>query len=178
MRVIAISGHAGNGKDTAAVMMREALEARGKSVLVTHYADPVKFVCKNLFGWNGLKDNDGRTLLQRVGTDVVRSNDPNYWVNFIGDMLTFFRDEWEYVLIPDARFPNELTVLTDRGFDVTHIRVVRDNFVSSLSEEQKKHPSETALDDYFPDYYIMNDGSLEDLAENIRVLLEDLYGNE
>jgi len=167
LKVIMISGKAQHGKDTTAGFLREALEADGYSVLTVHYGDLVKYVCKALFGWDGNKDEKGRTLLQYVGTDVIRTQDEDYWVRFIREMLAFFYGEWDYVLIPDCRFPNEVDYLKNNGFSTTHIRVVRDGFASPLTPEQQLHPSETALDNSTPDYYIYNDGSLEDLREAV-----------
>lgn len=168
MRVICFSGKAGSGKDTSAGMFKQILQDNGSKVLLIHYADLLKFICRAFFGWNGEKDASGRTLLQHVGTDVVRKETPDYWVDFIADMLRRFPEEWEYVLIPDARFPNEIDVLRERGFDVTHVRVVRDGHTGGLTGEQMAHASETSLDDVQPDITIINDGSLEGLEQQIQ----------
>lgn len=169
MRVILISGKAQHGKDTAAGIIRETLEAEGYRVLITHYADLVKYVCKAFFGWDGQKDERGRSLLQYVGTDVVRSANPNYWVKFVADMLEFFHDDWDYVLIPDTRFPNEVDYIKHTtDIPCIHIRVIRPDFESSLTPEQKAHPSETALDTYQPDLYLLNRGTEEELRDVIR----------
>ena len=108
MKVVCISGKAQHGKDTTAGMMKTALESMGHTVLIAHYGDLVKYVCRTFFGWNGEKDAYGRSLLQKVGTDIVREQRPNYWVDFVKDMLSMFPNEWDFVLIPDSRFPNEI----------------------------------------------------------------------
>ena len=164
MKVIAISGKAGHGKDTVAEMLRTCLTAAGKKVLVTHYADLLKHICKSFFGWDGEKDEHGRWLLQYVGTDVVRRKQPDFWVNFVISILRLFDGEWDYVLIPDARFPNEIERIREAGFDVMHLRVTRPGYIGKLTEEQKKHPSETALDKVGCDMQIINDGDLTGLA--------------
>lgn len=123
MKVIVISGKAQHGKDTTAGFMKSALESDGYSVLIAHYGDLVKYICKTFFGWDGQKDEYGRSLLQRIGTDVIRAQDQDYWVRFIGTILWFFKDEWDYVLIPDCRFPNEVNYLGDNGFDVIHKQI-------------------------------------------------------
>ena len=176
MKVICISGKAGHGKDTVAGMMAEMLESDGYSTLVTHFADLVKYVCKMFFGWNGEKDEYGRSLLQRVGTDIVRAKDPDYWVGFVAEMMSMFDGEWDYVLVPDCRFPNEVDYLKASGFNTEHIRVFRKDYVGLLTNEQKSHPSEIALDGVKPDRYIENDGSLEDLRRKIADVLVDLNG--
>ena len=138
-KIICISGKAQHGKDTTACIFSAALEDRGNKVLTFHYADLLKYLCKEYFGWNGEKDDSGRTLLQHVGTDIVRSKDPNYWVNFAVTFFKLFEDQWDYILIPDCRFPNEVNTM-ETHFDTIHLRIVRPNFNSPLSGEQQKHP--------------------------------------
>lgn len=177
MKVFAISGHAQNGKDTVAGMMANKLTENGNMVLVAHYADLLKYICRTYFGWNGEKDERGRHILQYVGTDVVRQKAPDFWVDFIVSILTLFDSTWDYVIIPDSRFPNEIDKLKQEGFDVQHLRVVRPNFISPLTPEQQKHPSETALDDVTPDFTVVNDGTLIDLDALItNYMKEYVYG--
>lgn len=163
MKVICISGKAQHGKDTVAACLVESLRAKGKKVLLTHYADLLKYICRTYFDWNGEKDEIGRTILQKVGTEGVRSKDPNFWVNFIVKILQFFPNEWDYVVIPDTRFPNEIEVLRENNIDTILVRVERPGFISPLTVEQQNHPSETSLDDYKYDYVIHNDGTTADL---------------
>lgn len=167
MKVICISGKAQHGKDTSANLLREELVNQFQSVLVTHYADLLKYICRNFFDWDGKKDDAGRKLLQYVGTDVVRQKRPDFWVSFLVNVLDLFPDEWDYVLIPDCRFPNEIEAMRNAGFDVTHLRIVRSNFNSPLTVEQQQHPSETALDSYRADYVICNDGTISDLKRKL-----------
>ena len=175
MKVICISSHARHGKDTVSQITRKALLGYGQRVLVIHNADLLKFMCKQLFSWDGNKDEHGRTLLQYVGTDVVRNKKPNFWIDFIAEVLELFNGEWDYVLIPDCRFPNEVDVLKDRGFDVIHVSVMRDNYDNGLTEEQRSHPSETALDDVTPDVLLHNAGSIVDLTREVLKFIVPLY---
>lgn len=178
MKIVCISGKAQHGKDTTAKLLEETLEAQGNRVLIAHYGDLVKYVCKTFFGWDGKKDEKGRTLLQRVGTDKIRAVSPDYWVDFIVSILDIFCDEWDYVLIPDTRFPNEYKIYETYGMDAILLRVVRPNFVSPLTEEQQKHASETALDDYQYDATIVNSGSLEDLKEAVNNFVNNALKGE
>lgn len=146
--IVPISGKARHGKDTTAELIKKELEAKGKKVLIVHYADYLKFICKAYFGWNGEKDEDGRTLLQQVGTDKIRAKEPDFWVNIIEELISVLGDEFDFYLIPDTRFPNEIDFFRQFDHHVIAIRVVRPFFKSELTEEQLNHPSETALDDY------------------------------
>lgn len=176
MKLILISGKAQHGKDTVAEMIQRKLLANNKRVLVTHYADLLKYICANYFGWDGKKDEQGRQLLQYVGTDVVRKQNPTLWVDFLKMILSLFGDNWDYVIIPDCRFPNEVTPMKE-AFDAVYVRVRRPNFVSSLTPEQLAHPSETALDGFEPDYEIVNDSNKSELLAKVsRWIKENLYG--
>lgn len=174
--IIAISGHAQNGKDTCAQMFEKALKDKGKRVLVAHYADLLKYICKQFFNWDGKKDEAGRTLLQHVGTEVVREKYPDFWVDFIRSILTLFPNEWDYVIIPDTRFPNELSGGKYAGaFKTIHVRVTRTDpsFESPLTREQQTHPSETALDGYEYDYLVENN-ILKDTWDRVESIVNEI----
>ena len=174
MKVILISGKARFGKDLTANLIKEQLELKDKKVLVTHYADLLKYICKTFFEWNGVKDSVGRTILQFVGTDTIRGIKPDFWVDFIISILTMFDDSWDYILIPDTRFPNEIVKMKSSGLNCIAVRINRPNFVSSLTNEQLNHISETALDDYRFDYIIENDSSLDGLKREVDKLIDIL----
>lgn len=144
-------------------MLKHIFELKGKNVLITHFADLLKFICKNYFDWDGAKDDEGREILQYVGTDIIRSIKPDYWVDSVKKILSFFPDEWDYVLIPDCRFPGECTRWND-DWDITTVRVIRKNFNSPLTIEQQNHISETALDDWNFDYVIESESGLDNLS--------------
>ncbi len=168
MKVICISGKSGEGKDTAAEMIRDELsEVYGKKVFITHYADLLKYILRTYFDWDGVKDEHGRALMQYIGTDVVRERSPDFWVNFVASILKFFGDYWDWVIIPDARFPNEIDVMRENEFDVTHMRIVRKGVESKLTDQQQSHASETALNNVVPDVVIPNNGSLGALRRKI-----------
>ena len=169
MKVILISAKAQHGKDTSASILKEIYEAKNKRVLITHYADLLKYICKTFFNWNGEKDDYGRTLLQQVGTNTVCAKQPDFWVDFIISILNLFNDSWDVVIIPDCRFVNEIEKMR-ANFDTTLIRIIRPDFDNGLSEIQKQHLSETALDNFDFDHIVYNTGSLEDLKNKLSKL--------
>lgn len=154
VKVITISGKAQAGKDTTARLLKDQLNNNGRNVVILHYADLLKYQATTLFGWNGKKDEAGRSLLQKLGTDIVRKYNENYWADYVVGVLKMYDGEWDYALIPDARFPNEINQMKEQ-FDCITIKVISD-YDNGLTEEQKNHPSETALDDFSFDYTIVN----------------------
>lgn len=147
MILVNIAGGAQHGKTTTANFLKKLLEDEGERVLIKNYAGYLKFICKNDFGWNGVKDKEGRTILQKYGTDIVRKKNPDFWVETVARFLEVFEDEFDYVLMDDCRFVNECNFFKDI-YKTYNILVVREDFDNGLTEEQKNHPSETSLKDY------------------------------
>lgn len=160
MKIICISGKAGHGKDYTANILKNELESKDKTVLVVHNADLLKYICKNFFAWDGEKDEEGRQLLQYIGTDVFREYDKDFWVSFIYKILECSPVTWDYVLIPDCRFKNEIDYYREHSNKtVIHVRVERNNYESTLTESQQHHSSEMMLDYVKPDILMINDGT-------------------
>lgn len=174
MTVVTISGKAGAGKDTLASIIGEQLSARGYTYHIAHFADLLKFIVKSWFHWDGKKDEKGRQMLQYIGTDVIRKQNPDYWVDFMADMLKFFNNKWDYVLIPDARFPNEIAKLKEQ-FCVVSLEVLRKSS-SLLSGNLAGHISEHALDDFHFDCRVCNDSDIDDLRALSKTVTDFVIG--
>ena len=164
MRVIAISGKAESGKDTIAKEIKYLLEEQNYKVMIIHFADVLKFVCRQYFDWDGQKDDYGRSLLQQVGTEMREKNNPNMWVNITKELIRGIGAEFDWVLVPDTRFKEEINMLNEY-FDCTSIRVLRQDInsygmasdhINHLTNEQRAHKSECDLDDYKFDHFIIN----------------------
>ncbi len=165
MKIILISGKARNGKSETAKMLKNKLELKGYKVLVTAYGNLLKFICEKFFGCDNQKNEFNRGLWQYVGTDVIRKQHPNYWVDFIVGIVSMFPDKWDYIIVDDCRFVNEIERWF--GFDVITLRVNRLNFQSPLTPEQQQHISETALDNYEFDYVINSESGLDKLEKEV-----------
>ena len=149
--VIAISGKAESGKDASAIIMKRLFENFGQNSLIISYADYLKYICKQYFDWDGKKDAHGRGLLQHIGTDVVRKKNQYFWVDTVINFIKIFENQYDYFLIPDCRFPDEVLRLREKGMQTISLRIERLNYENSLSEEQRNHLSETSLDDFDSD---------------------------
>lgn len=164
MKLILISGKAQAGKDTTASFIKYFLEKQDKKVLIIHYADYLKYICKQFYGWNGVKDETGRSLLQNFGNNVRQKNQ-NFWVDTLINFVDVVQDDFDFVLVPDVRYLNELAdkrILNN--FETITVRIERPGYDNGLTEEQKNHISETCLDDYSFDVVIQNNGDLAKLS--------------
>jgi len=172
MKVVLISGKAGHGKDTLAKLMKEELEKRGEKVLIIKFGDAVKWFAREYYGYTGVKDAKERSLLQYIGTEMMRSYDEYYWGRFVSEFIAANKD-FTYALIPDWRFKSEKVAIAEDNDICYTLRIVRSNFKNpNMTEEQLNHISEVELDKYNFDYIIYNDGDLDQLRENGKLALD------
>jgi hypothetical protein len=175
MKVILISGKAQHGKDTCGNFFDIELRAKGFSTQIMHFGDALKYVCSQYYNWNGEKDEAGRTLLQYIGTDVVGAKNPAYWAEFVVGVLSMFENEWDYVLIPDCRYPIEVDTVKKK-FNTTVLRVFRPDFDNGLTETQKNHPSEVDMDTYDFDFALLNNSTVENFREKLIWFADNYLG--
>jgi len=183
MQVFLLSGKSGAGKDTLANIMRDKLEAVGCKTITLHFADLVKFYCEKYWNWDGQKNEEGRALLQKVGTEIMRTFDKDYWTRIIGEFLAALNlyEDFDCAFVPDARFPNEIEVVQDYNPQAITIRIERYNQYGSpyinpvFTTEQLQHASEISLDEYgYFDYIVENRASdLTDLNNAADLILAD-----
>ena len=149
-------------------------EEKGYNACIFHYADLLKFLAKKYFNWNGEKDKKGRELLQYLGTDLVRSKNPNFWIEMAYSIIKDVLYKYNIIFIPDARFPNEIEYWREKGLLKASIKVHRCGYDNNLTEEQKKHASETALDNYNFDYSV-HARDYSELEKCSKILFKDLF---
>lgn len=172
MKTILISGKAGHGKDTVAQIMKEELERQGEKVLIIKFGDPVKWFAREYYNWNGEKDEKGRSLLQYIGTEMMRTYNKYYWGVIVSEFVAA-NEDFTVALIPDWRFISEEYCIHDDVENYYTLRVERPGFIHpSMTNEQLNHVSETELDNYSFDYTIWNDGTIDDLREKVKKSLD------
>jgi hypothetical protein len=172
--VVLLAGKAESGKSLAAKIIKEELENLGHTALIMSFAGYLKFIAKQYYGWDGKKNDEGRTLLQYLGTDVVRKKNPNFWAKTVFNFIVTFDGEFDYFIIDDCRFPEELDIFHNHDpFCYTSIRIERLNHENSLSPSQRLHPSETSLDNRMLDVKLCSSSGEENLKKTIS---EKLFG--
>jgi hypothetical protein len=174
--IIGLSGYARSGKDTVAELlclnyefsrisfaepMRHAiLTLNPKLDSITHVSNLVED-----YGWDVAKQNpEVRRLLQVFGTDVGRSMfGENVWV----DMAFRNVEPESRIVVADVRFPNEADAIRKLGGVVWRINRRNHSAVNG-------HASEHAMDNYMFNHVIYNDGTLDDLSDEVFMLAKHL----
>lgn len=180
-RMILISGKAEHGKTTVANELKKELEKKGYNVIITNNAYYLKDLAKRYCKWDGQKDKKGRNLLQILGTNIIRKelHKPNFHIGRICEDIEICQDYVDYVIMDDARFPNEIyypmTIFEDKIISVRVNRYNEDGtpYSSSLTDAQKNHISETALDSFNFDYIIRTKND-EDIKNAVNYLLNEI----
>jgi len=164
--VIMLCGHAGAGKTTVAQYIEEIWQ--DKAVRRIPIAESLKEIAKNM-GWDGKKDEKGRRLLIELGT-VGRHYDENLWIKQCVQKI-LEDNSHDIFLIDDWRFPNELYYtmreLQPRSYEVITVRIER---IWRDPTAPPDDPSECSLDNIVTHYTIDNNGTMEVLKENVRLL--------
>jgi hypothetical protein len=166
MQVIGFTAKVGGGKDTAGIIVTQALEEKGYRVTKLSFAKYLKDICCMMFGWDrerlehdfdykeGDTLDDGspdpacealgmtrRVIMQKIGTEAMRDG-LHYDIWIIALKLAIQRgeyDDYDYGLLTDCRFINELQFVRD--LDGTLIQVMREGEQSTLTKETN-HVSE------------------------------------
>jgi hypothetical protein len=178
MRLMGFSGAAGAGKDTCVQMlvdqgwvrgafadkMRQAVLALDPWIGGPELPHPVRLsLLVDSLGWDKAKRDhpEIRRTLQRFGTEAGRDVfGEDCWVDAL--MKSAWRATGPGKLaISDARFPNELAAIRNRGGVL--VLVER----PELEALPGAHSSETSLGGETFDVVIANDGSVEDLRAKV-----------
>lgn len=174
-KIFMFAGFAQHGKDTAASIAQEYLFQKGYTSTRISFGDYLKFVAEKYFYWDGKKDNRGRTLLQQLGTEKGRENNPRIWASVVANFIKGFHKEFDYIIIPDFRFPNEYETLYESGFKDKLVTawIFRKDFDNGLTDVQKNHPSETSLLDFsFNSVILVPNNKIEKLVDSVHALID------
>lgn len=125
-----------------------------------------------------------RLLLQRLGTECGRNLiHPNIWINALfanygkhyidtnSNQETWDEDNW---IITDVRFENEAEAIKDRNGILIRINRPRNNPAINdydMTVDQI-HESETALDNYNGFHYTINNKTITQLIEEVKLILQ------
>ena len=182
MKLVALCGAAGAGKDTVADMLparklafadalyREVAEAWGVDQHVLRCRETKELEAPNLsvahckdmeFRTNCWRDfhnlpRSPRQILQWWG-DYRRTQDPDYFVRRAEHEINIRWHLGEDTVLTDVRFPNEAALVRQLGGQLWQIR--RPGYEAGGTG----HASDTAGDEFRPGVVLENFGSLDDL---------------
>lgn len=173
MSIIGLAGSAGSGKDTAARIIRAETGYRRLS-----FAAPMRAMVSDIFDLTDDQIHDRtlkeqiipewglspRQMMQRFGTEVVRSLHPDVWVRYARRIIE--RSDAPGWIMTDCRFQNELAMVRDMGGVVW--------WIERQSGTPHQHSSETTISVKDCDRVIDNTGTLDELRDRVLAALGPL----
>jgi hypothetical protein len=180
MKIIAFGYKKGSGKDTAGKFLDIMLRASNVKSCRASFADKLKDIAFQLYGWSGLKRGiyyeTHRDHKELILPDLGLSP-RDIWIQVGNKMREVYPDTWiDYVLngrtcdiiiVTDLRFQNEAEILLKN--DATLVRMSRTGI------ELGTDPAEVDLDGWDRWHYdILNDGTMNDLNSRIKAMAVDL----
>ena len=111
-------------------------------------------------------------MLQHYGTNVVRAENPNHWVEVLEQKIE--AEQPEVALITDIRFPNEAALVRNKEGLLLRLRRMTGDTQYIDPTRSAQHPSEIGLDTFL-DWDILldvQDGKMEELKQAGRLLTE------
>lgn len=164
IKLIAIVGQKGHGKDTVCSMIQNKLHSR----IVERFAfgdflkGEIADACGVSIPYINQQKPLFRPILQWWGTEFRRGQDENYWTNKARRAI--IKSIHDLAVITDCRFLNEAAMVRDMGGIL--VRVVR-----PAIKDGDQHQSETEQEQILVHHHIINDGDLAHLHEEVVKLL-------
>jgi len=148
-----ISGKMRSGKTYTTRAIINLMEKRGYKVKHLSLARWLKLLLARGF------DRYDRPAMQFMGTEVMRVfagkyfGTEDFWINLMLADIEDWKDEYDFFICDDCRFPGEVERLREWGFKVARLVTTRELQLSRGGEGAKEtinldHPSELALDEY------------------------------
>lgn len=158
-KIIIINGSGGVGKDTFVEFCSEFARVKNISSV-----DKVKEAAKVLVNWNGEKDEKSRKFLADLKQISIDYN--NYPITYIKEQAEeFLANDNQDLMFIHIRESSEIEkvkeLLKAKALLITSNRV----------EKILTNSSDANVDQFDYDYYIKNDGTLEELKEQARLFV-------
>ena len=153
-KIYILSGKAKSGKNLVGDIISDYY--KNKRCISISYSYYLKDYIKRITGWEGSEEDKPRELLQQIGIELIKNKINNkLFIDRLVEDIEVFSYFYDIVIVTDARLIEEIEIPKQKFNNVVSIRINRDNIDDKLTEEQKTHITETALDNYFNFDYIL-----------------------
>lgn len=178
MKIFVISGKAETGKNKVAALLKEIYKDRNKKTVNIAYASYLKEYAKNILNWDGNENTKPRDFLQYIGIEIIKKQiDDKMLIRRMIEDIQVYSNYFDVITISDARFKEEIEDIKKNFNDVVTIHILAKE--NSLTESQKNHITEIALDGYQNyDYEITNHGTIDDLRKSLKQIINEVDKNE
>ncbi len=164
-QIIVINGSGGVGKDTFVEFCQKYCKIKNISSV-----DKVKEAARVLTGWNGSKDEKSRKLLVDLKQLGIQYNDAPF--KYIVESAEEFQKTEDEIMFVHIREIEEIEKVK-KATNAKTLLVTNKNVPIITSNESDKN-----VMNYQYDFYIKNDGTLEDLDMVAKKFISSFRGKE
>ena len=168
-KIFILSGKAKSGKNLIADFIEEYYS--DKKCIQLSYAYYLKQYIKKITTWDGNEQNKPRDLLQSLGIDLIKKIDDKLLIRRVMEDVQVYSYFFDVIIITDARLIEEIETPKSL-FNCITIRINKDD--NNLTLEQKKHITETNLDDYRNFDYVINNNDISETKNQIINILKEV----
>lgn len=168
-KIFILSGKAKSGKNLIADFIEEYYS--DKKCIQLSYAYYLKQYIKKITTWDGNEQNKPRDLLQSLGIDLIKKIDDKLLIRRVMEDVQVYSYFFDVIIITDARLIEEIETPKSL-FNCITIRINKDD--NNLTLEQKKHITETNLDDYRNFDYVINNNDISETKNQIISILKEV----
>lgn len=162
-----VNGLPGSGKTTMEMIIKEYFK-ENLNVCIHSSIDDVKKVAQSI-GWDGTKNGKNRKFLSDLKKLLNEFND--FSLQKLCEVYESLKKENQNsLLLIDCREPDEIKKLV-KQFNAITLCIKR----SSCENIEFSNDSDKNVYNYNYDYYIYNNGSLEELKDKTIKLVMDIY---
>ena len=165
MKIYLLAGKAGSGKDLMGRYMKTQYDFAGHNACILHITTPLYEYAKNYFSWNGNMAEKPREFLQEMGIEVIQKKlgKKYFLLDRLCEDIDILKNFFDVFIITDGRLLFEFEELKRRFPKTKIIHVIRENYDNKLSDDEKKHVTETEMEQYKDYDYIVRNTSKERL---------------
>lgn len=169
-----LMGKVGCGKDTVADYLVDR-----HSFVKYRLAQAIEDLCRAEYG---MKEKN-RELMIRVGEAYKRKYGQDYWLRIVANRL--MQSGSGRVVVSDVRFPYEYEYFDTNGFWPVRVMCSDRHRITRLANRDGSpqvyaltDPTEQQVDDLPSRYQIDNNGTLQELYDEVDILVELMAGRE
>jgi len=162
IKILIVNGTAKSGKDTFCEWCDRYLKSVGCNSINISSVDEVKEYGERL-GWDGEKDDKGRKFLSDLKELSTRYNGPE---RYISKQIASCDGLYDIIFI-HIREPDAISSLVKQFPHAKTILLMRGDIVFNNSSDKE-------VFDYSYDYYIDNQGTIDDLCESAISVMDDI----
>ena len=175
MKIYVIAGRAKCGKTTFGNYLREELKTYGYKPCVMQITNPLYSYAANYFDWDPNSDEKPREFLQKMGCDIIKEKlgKKTFLLDRLNEYMEILQEFFDTFIITDARFPEEIEYFRSKYEDICPIKLIRKDFDDNLTDEERNHITETAMEGYEDFSYILENEDLDSLKNTAHFIVKN-----